>query len=102
MPFPPQHGTAQFGDVRELALLVVIDLAEGFAGIDHVVHQQHTPGQRAARNGDELGDIHVALLRAGGFAVAARGQDTQRHIENAGHYVTDAHTAARQTKNLRL
>ncbi|MNJ60774.1 hypothetical protein D3C77_565320 [compost metagenome] len=79
---------------------MVIDLVKGFTGIDHVVNQQHAPGQGAARDGDELGDIHVALLRAGGLAIAAGRQDAQRHVKNTGHNIADAHAAARQTQNL--
>ncbi|MNT45974.1 hypothetical protein D3C72_1825910 [compost metagenome] len=70
------------------------------ARIHQVVDQQHPARQFAAGHGDVLSDVQVALLRARGLAVAAGGQDGQRHVEDARHLVAHAQPAARQAQDL--
>ncbi|MCY1373490.1 hypothetical protein D9M69_607670 [compost metagenome] len=70
------------------------------ARIDQVVNQQDLARQVAARHGDVLRDVQVALLRAGCFAIAAGGQDRQGHIKDARHLVAYAQATARQAQDL--
>jgi hypothetical protein len=97
--FHPDHGRAHFGDVGVVLGQVLAHLLQGHAGIGQVVDQQDAAGQRALGHRHVLGDVQVALLGAGFFAVGAGRQDRQRHVEDARDHVARTHAAARQAQH---
>ena len=61
---------------------------------------EDAPGDLALGHGDVLGDVEVALDRAGLGAVRAGGHDRQRLVEDAREHVARPHAAARQAQDL--